>query len=399
MKVCGIICEYNPFHNGHLHQITTLRKAGYDKIIAVMSGNFAQRGAPCCADKWQRTAWALQNGVDLVIELPVVFALSSAEGFARGAVRILNGLGAVDALCFGSEHESLALLRQTAAFLVEEPPLFRESLREYLRQGLSFPAARALAVENHIGQAAAELLRSPNAILGVEYIKALLQEKSAILPLPIPREASGYHSKTLSGGIASASAIRAALLQNKANQVRGTLPPEVYHSLCGGIIQEEDFALPILSLLRRETPESLRALPDVSEGLENRLFSAARSSGSLTALFMQAKSVRYPETRIRRICFNALLGISAARQRSGLKNGAPLYARMLGFRQSAADLLRRIKESASLPFISKAADYIKFPEIEPLFLLDAAATDQYSLALKTDREAGRDFTAPLVILP
>lgn len=396
MKVCGIICEYNPFHNGHLYQFRRIREMGYDFIVCLMSGHFTQRGLPACRDKWERALWALRGGADVVLELPVAYALQSAEGFAAGGVRILHGLGVVDGLCFGCETDDLARLFQTASFLLSPDEAFQENLRGFLKKGCSFAAARALAIEKSLGTQAAHLLCSPNAILGIEYLKALKKYKSNISPVVIERRYAPYHSQDIEGEIASATAIREAIAK-KDERFLQALPAHTAKSLQQEFVESSAFSALILCALRRLGSPGIALLPDISEGLENRIFSAAQKSATFEEFCQTAKSARYPLSRIQRIAMYALLGLT--KEDISLANcpTAPLYARLLGFRKSAAPLLARIGQESRIPLLRRAADYKTLAQENRLFALDLAASDVYALCCG-QKSGGQDFTRPLILI-
>lgn len=215
MKTIGIIAEYNPFHNGHAYQIAELkRKTNADFVVIAMSGDFVQRGAPAIIDKYCRAEMALLCGADLVIELPVVWAVSSAEDFAMAGVTLFDKMGCIDGICFGAESDQLPLLKSIAGVLAEEPDIYRSALSSHLKKGLAFPAARAAALSDYFkstGMNFISILDTPNNILAVEYLKALKRRNSAMTPILIPRAGSGYHDTTINTPTASASAIRAAV--------------------------------------------------------------------------------------------------------------------------------------------------------------------------------------------
>jgi len=229
MKVLGIVVEYNPFHNGHLYHLQASRAScRADCVVGVMSGNFTQRGEPAIINKWARTEMALLNGVDLVIELPCAYAMASAEYFAFGAVKLLDSLGAVDTLCFGSESGNIQKLAEVASILADEPILYKQALKTSLASGKSFPAARQEALSNYLNSLLgrdylSDAITSPNNILGIEYLKALIKLNSKIVPISIERKGSGYHSLELSGEICSATAIRKTLAENNWSDAKQLL--------------------------------------------------------------------------------------------------------------------------------------------------------------------------------
>ena len=266
MKTIGIVAEYNPFHNGHLYQLQASRQqAGAECAVVVMSGNYTQRGEPAIVDKWARAEMALHSGADLVIELPVAYAMGSAEYFAYGAVKLLDSLGAIDMICFGSEAGSIDNLSAAARILADEPENYRSYLKEFLSEGISFPAARQKAIslyaksiygKDHLSS----LLKSPNNILGIEYLKALLRLKSNIIPMTIERIGSNYNSAELSGNMSSATSIRKILNDNGWDNARELLAntiPKCSADIMDrqfedgkGPIFPENYEMPLISALR-----------------------------------------------------------------------------------------------------------------------------------------------------
>ena len=329
--IFGVICEYNPFHNGHAYHLTQMRTQGATHIVAVMSGNFVQRGEPALVSKRLRTLWALQNGADLVLELPLPWAMSGAETFARGGVGLLHSLGCVEAISFGSEHADASLFSHTAAQLLSTD--FSAALTTPLASGMSFAQARETALNQTAGEECATLLRTPNDILGVEYAKAALQMNSSLRLCPILRSGANHHdSLPETGAIASASSVRAALRERgTAESVSPFLPKSVSDGLNSALRTGEapsslqHLERAILACWRTLSPEAAAQLPDVSEGIENRILTCARTATSLDDLFAQVKSKRYSHARIRRIVLSAFLGLTAADSA-----GIPPYLRILG---------------------------------------------------------------------
>lgn len=318
--ILGIVSEYNPFHNGHLRHLELSKQlTKTDFSVVVMSGNFVQRGDTSLVNKWVKTEMALKAGVDLVIELPTVYALSSAENFADGAVKILNSLGVVDFISFGSEIGEITPLNDIANILYKEPKEFSSLITTQLKSGLSYPKAREIALAQFFGssQKYTEILNNPNNILGVEYLKSLKRRRSHITPLTIKRDYSDYNSTKVKKGIASATAIR-TMIQNNKN-VHYVVPYETYELLDeeinnGRIVKDLTvFEKEIIYTLRKMTLSEISNLPDVSEGLENKIKVAANNFNNLDDLISNIKSKRYTQSRIQRILLYALLGISRKR--------------------------------------------------------------------------------------
>lgn len=377
MKIAGIVAEFNPLHNGHALLMKKVRNAGFTHIAVVMSGNYTQRGEPACLLKSARCRAALLCGADLVIELPLPFAVSSAENFAKGAVDILNSLGCVDSLCFGSESGDLSKLENCADRVLEinGSPL----LSEKLKLGYSFPAARAIAA----GKEFSEILNSPNDTLAVEYIKSLITLKSTVKPFAIRREGARHDDTEISRSAASASAIRTLFSSGKFSEAFDFIPDEAAEIFKGEISAQKGpfdfgkFELPLLSKIRSMSAQEFAEIPDVAEGLENRIFSAARKSCSLLQLYSEIKSKRYTMSRIRRIILCAYLGIDRS-----FTSSPPPYIRVLGFNERGAEILRAAKKSALLPVFMRHADFAVSDDLSrKLYALECRSTDLYTLCL------------------
>lgn len=331
MSVSGIICEYNPLHLGHKKQIDLLKARG-DAVVCLMSGNFVQRGHPAIFDKMVRAKAAVAAGADLVLELPVPYALSSAEGFAAGGVEILSKI--CDNLCFGAENPDADALMTTAEALLS--PRFSEKLRSYLDAGLSFPAARAAAI-GECGLDSA-LLASPNNILAIEYCKAILAQGSALSPLPIHR-AGGYHDTEADPENPSATALRARIAQGES--WCQYVPAEAIECFAAAAVHAlERGERAILARLRTMTDGEFEALPYGSEGLWRKLMHASRTCAALEAIIAATKSKRYTRSRIDRMILCAALGLTEA----DLRAGAP-YCRVLAFNDTGRTILNGVKDS------------------------------------------------------
>lgn len=388
MKNIGIIAEYNPFHNGHLYHLQETKKLGQaDHVVAVMSGNFTQRGEPAMYDKWIRAEMAVKNGVDLVLELPFVFACNNAEYFAAGAVRILNGLGCISHLSFGSESGELEGLIKVASLLVEEGPSFKETLMDYLGQGLSYPRARYEALKELEGDETAALIRDPNNILAVEYLKQWILTDSQMKPIVIKRAGKGYRDEGIDDSLASATAIRRKFAENRdIDHVRHAVPKATSNIMMrsdkGPVTDSEELYAMLVYKILTTPAEDLGEILSAGEGLENKLKKAIIKSRSYKELIASALSKRYTETRIKRLLLHTLTSLTKDDFFRNLKE-PHLYARVLGFSSDGAKLLRHIKqkECASIPIISNLNKEV-LPE-DPLWSLlhyDVLATDIYNLA-------------------
>lgn len=404
MIVSGIIAEYNPLHNGHLYHINATRQlTGADYIVCVMSSNFVQRGEAAIVNKWFRTQMALAAGIDIVIELPSLYATQNAEQFAFNAVKLLNSTGIIDYLCFGSESGDLSSLITTANLLHDEPLKLKSVIKEKLSQGMSYPSAIAQAL-SYINS---DFSLTPNNILALEYIKALKKLNSQIKPVTVKRLYSSYNSTALQGEISSATSIRKTILERSlAYEGIQRAIPEFSKSILSnafqrgyGPISMDAISLVILHELRKMPLTQLRNISDISEGLEYRIKEAAKEAGTFEMLIKLAKTKRYTWARIQRAIIHAMLGITDEMIHNLHIEGGPQYIRILGFSESGRKLLKHIDAKCSLPILSKAADYKNvLPAIgRTLFETEIYATDLYSLAYPNAelRRAGNEFTQDL----
>lgn len=396
MNVVGIVTEHNPFHNGHLYHVEKARElCDAEFVISVMSGHFLQRGEPALFNKWARAKMAALGGVDLVVELPTAFAVRSASVFSHGAVSLLNAMGVVTHICFGSEAGNTADLWPAARLLCQEPQDFRTILSQYLDKGLSYPAARSKAMEayftiNGSNNIPASLLSSPNNILGIEYMRSLLTLGSSIEPVTIKRFAAGYHDTEIgpSRSIASATSVREELksaggcMTEKVDSVVPSSTSEVMNNEIfngRGPVFIESYTKLIYYLLRTTTTEQIASLCDVSEGLENRILESAKSAGSVKELIDKIKSKRYTWTRIQRIITYIMLGFTSSMARSFEETG-PRYIRILGMSDKGRELLRVVKKKADLPVVIRTSPFLfKRDEISEMLEFDVKATDIYTL--------------------
>lgn len=397
MKIVGLITEYNPFHNGHLYHLNKSKEITCsDYSIAVMSGNFLQRGEPALVDKWTRAKMAVDNGVDLVIELPFIYACQSAEFFAYGAVRILDSLGIVDSVSFGSELGDIHLLEYIAEIFNSESEAFIEYLKDSLAQGNSFPKAREHALVNYLKDCAphysskiSDVISNPNNILSIEYLKALKKISSNIKPYTIKRKNSNYHDKNLTGRFSSATAIREQLLNNHmAKNIIDTVPAPTYISLQNFLEENKDFnrienfSNILLYILRNSTPEKLKSIIGVTEGLHNRIIDCSTNYSNINDILNCISTKRFTLTRLKRILIHLLIEINQD-EFNHLHFHGPQYIRVLGLNTKGFDILKQAKLKCSLPIITKFADYKEFGNrvLNQMILLDKKATDLYFLGL------------------
>ncbi len=418
MKTAGIIAEYNPFHHGHLYQLKQVREhIGADFIIIAMSGDFVQRGEPAIFDKYTRTRMALSCGADLVLEIPSISATSSAENFAYYGVSLLDQMGVVDFLCFGSELGELPPLQKAAKILWEEPETFKSRLRSCLRQGLSYPASTDEALR-FCDMDLSGVLSSPNNILAIEYLKALRRRESKIVPVTIRRRGQGYHDTSLSvppqirdenTDFASASAIRRLIFEGSENHWKSELPAPALQAL----LEEQPKPCPISpndlsALLNYRLLEALRnhddlsRFADISPELAKRLIHSALDFSSFTGRTEHLKTRNYTYARVCRAMLHLLLNITSEDIRTLRELGGVPYARVLGFCRRAEPLLSTIKANASIPLITKTADAgsLLSPRIFSMLEKDFFSSHLYqSLSFQKGRPMKNEYTKSVMILP
>lgn len=404
MKVVGLITEYNPFHNGHLYHLQEAKKiTGADYVVVVMSGNFLQRGAPAIVDKHTRTAMALLNGADLVLELPVFYATGSAEYFAMGSVSLLDKLGIIDSLCFGSECGDIEILSRIADVLLNEPEEYRTLLQAGLKQGLSFPAARSAALQGYLSDsfqssAIAGTISNPNNILGIEYIKALKKRNSLIKPYTISRISSNYHDTSLKESISSATALRSSILNTRDLRTLSNQVPKTVYQLLeekyqkGFPVCENDFSSILKYKLLSQDCNSLTDYMDVSTDLALKMINHLNRYENFHQFAGLLKSKELTHSRITRVLFHILLDITKKSMKDYIERDYIQYFRVLGFRKNSTLLLNGIKNASSVPLVTKLANINK--TLEPcqydMLLHDIFASDIYH-TIVTDK-----FSTPFI---
>ncbi len=395
MKITGIIAEYDPFHKGHAYHIAASRAAGASLIIVVLGGNFTQRGEAALLSKADRTRMALACGADLVVELPQPWACASAEGFAYGGVSLLHNMGCVDTISFGSECGDATDLQKIA--LCMQVPAFSEQLHKILDTGVPYAAALQQTVECSLGAKAAALLETPNNTLGLEYCKALLKLDSSIIPFTIKREGAAHNTANQNGDITSASHIRTLMYTGDIKSAMQFIPSEAAKILqiaydnghCLTDTRTADRIL--LSHLRRLSKEEIAVMPGVSEGLENRLFSAIQQQPSVDAVLQAVKTKRYPLTRLHRILSAAFLGIKPEWEKQ-----QPPYIRILGMRESGIPLLSKIQKSASLPLFTDVTQPPADAFSKEIFDFECKASNLYGGLLSIPTPCGQEFTCGMI---
>lgn len=412
-RVLGIIAEYNPFHNGHMYHLQKAKEqSGAQYCICVMSGNFVQRGNTSIVNKWKKAEMALLNGVDLVIELPTIYSVASAEGFSLGAIKLLNNLKIVDAISFGTETSDFAALNNISSIVNEEPMKYKSILNSELKKGLSFPKARenALMLYLNDNKRYDNILNTPNNILAIEYLKALKKIKSTIQPIPVKREKVYYNDNVIVDEFASATAIRKLLKNEEFSEIRKVVPKSTYQILkketeLGNVVLDlSRYEKEIIYNLRRMTVSEIAELPDVNEGLEHSLKNAANYSNDITNLINIVKTKRYTVTRIQRILICALLGIT--KRDVGMAKKTEPYIRVLGFNKKGKELISRINKQN--PKATVITSVKKFQDknnnnknskiYKRLLDIDIFSTNVYTMACKSESLANLDYTKNMVIL-
>lgn len=408
-EVLGIIGEYNPFHNGHLYHIAKSKEeTGAQYVVCVISGNFVQRGDTSIINKWAKAKMALEGGADLVIELPTIYSISSAENFAEGAIKILNSLKIVDTISFGMEANDVSILNNIANVLYAEPKEYTTMLAHELQKGNSFPKARENALLMYLNDIKkyANVLSGSNNILGIEYLKALKRTKSNITPVGIKREKVLYKDQYMVDEFASATAIRRMLMTRQFDDVRKSIPKTSYKIL-GEELKQGHYVLDlfkfekeILYQLRKMTVEEIKKLPDVSEGLENSIKNAADSCNSLNELINIVKSKRFTQTRIMRILLYTLLEIDKKQMETSRK--IIPYTRVLGMNEKGKQLISEItKANPKINIVTSVKKYMddnNNKNLKEMLQKDIFATNVYTLGYEKDSWANLDYTNKIIIL-
>ncbi len=406
-NVLGIVAEYNPFHNGHLYHLQKSKELTNSEFtICIIGGNFSQRGDTSIVDKWTKTEMALNNGIDLVIELPTIYNISSAENFADGAIKILDSLKIVDFVSFGSEVGNINTLDNIAKVLVDEPKEYITMLNHELNTGNSFPKAREKALMLYLNDIRryTNVLSEPNNILGIEYLKALRKQNSLIRGVTITREKAGHNDTKYKNNFASATAIRDYIYNKKFNEISHTMPANVSSMLRmkidrGEIITSlKAYEREIVYTLRKMSIAEISELPDVSEGLENTIKTAANTYNNLEDIISLIKSKRYTYTRICRILLYALLNITKKDMKLSMKEQP--YIRVLGFNKNGEFLLSEIaNQNPKLPIITSVKKFIDTnnnKNLQRLLDIDIFATNVYTLGYEYNSLCNLDYTKSII---
>lgn len=397
MNLLGLIVEYNPFHNGHKYHLEKSKEiTNATHTVAIMSGSFLQRGEPALFDKYTRAEMAVKNGVDLVIELPTLYACQSAEIFSHGAVATLNSLNCVNSLCFGSEEGNIDILQTISEILVKEPSDFKTTLKNFLDEGIVFPVARNKALyeyikNNHLLELSEDelqqVLNSSNNILGIEYIKSLIKLNSSIKPYTITRIASKYNSTDIESNICSATAIRNSLKDNTDLKLIENVVPlhtfnEINHKINTNFNPVFDYMFyDLLSSTIIRDVDNLTKYFEVNEGIENKIYSNVFTSKNLEELINSTKSKRYTMTKIKRTLNNILLGINRDDVIKVKDLDRVPYIRILAFNNKGREIIKKIKTSSDIEIITKFSkiSHVDDPIFDTLIKYDLKSSNMYNL--------------------
>ena len=397
MNLLGLIVEYNPFHNGHKYHLEKSKEiTNATHTVAIMSGSFLQRGEPALFDKYTRAEMAVKNGVDLVIELPTLYACQSAEIFSHGAVATLNSLNCVNSLCFGSEEGNIDILQTISEILVKEPSDFKTTLKNFLDEGIVFPVARSKALyeyikNNHLLELSEDklqqVLNSSNNILGIEYIKSLIKLNSSIKPYTITRIASKYNSTDIESNICSATAIRNSLKDNTDLKLIENVVPlhtfnEINHKINTNFNPVFDYMFyDLLSSTIIRDVDNLTKYFEVNEGIENKIYSNVFTSKNLEELINSTKSKRYTMTKIKRTLNNILLGINRDDVIKVKDLDKVPYIRILAFNNKGREIIKKIKTSSDIEIITKFSkiSHVDDPIFDTLIKYDLKSSNMYNL--------------------
>ena len=399
-KRIGIIAEYNPFHNGHLYQIQKAKElTGADTVIAVMSGNFTQRGETSLINKFEKAKMALQNEVDMVIELPTIYSISSAENFALGGVKILNEIGNIDYLVFGIEEENLEKLQAIADVLVNEDNEFKRNIKEELNKGNSYPKAREIALKKVLlSENVENIMQKPNNILAIEYLKALKTTNSKIKPIAIKRKNTMHNDENINENYASGTYIRKLFIENNFNEIRKVVPKYTYERLLelknqGAYVSSiNDFSDIVIYKIRTMTKEEISQIADVNEGLENIIKLASTTCKTIDEIVEKVSTKRYTKTRISRILTYILLDITKSEIEQS-KNANP-YIRVLGINKKIEGILKTINNDKLITSLKK---FEENNGENQLLNIDKKATEIYTIKYPKSVQANLDYTSKFII--
>ena len=399
-KRIGIIAEYNPFHNGHLYQIQKAKElTGADTVIAVMSGNFTQRGHTSLINKFEKAKIALQNEVDMVIELPTIYSISSAENFALGGIKILNEIGDIDYLVFGIEEENLEKLQTIADVLVNEDNEFKRNIKEELDKGNSYPKAREIVLKKVLSSENVEnIMQKPNNILAIEYLKALKTTNSKIKPIAIKRKNTMHNDENINENYASGTYIRKLFIENNFNEIKKVVPKYTYERLLelknqGTYVSSiNDFSDIVIYKIRTITKEEISQIADVNEGLENSIKLASTTCRTIDEIIDKVSTKRYTKTRISRILTYILLDITKSEMEQAKKNNP--YIRVLGINKKYEGILKTINNDKLITSLKK---FEENNGENQLLNIDKKATEIYTIKYPKSVQANLDYTSKFII--
>lgn len=399
-KRIGIIAEYNPFHNGHLYQIKKAKElTGADTVIAVMSGNFTQRGETSLVNKFEKTKIALQNEVDMVIELPTIYSISSAENFALGGIKILNEIGNIDYLVFGIEEDNLQELQAIADVLVNENDEFKSKIKTELDKGNSYPKAREITLKKVLlSENMKDIMQKPNNILAIEYLKALKITNSRIKPFAIKRKNSMHHDNNINENYASGTYIRKLFIENNFDEISKVVPKYTYERLSelkshGTYVTSiNDFSDIVIYKIRMMTKEEISKIADINEGLENSIKLASTTCKTIDEIIDKVSTKRYTKTRISRILTYILLDITKSDMEQSKKNDP--YIRVLGINKKCEEILSTINNNKLITSLKKFEENNGENE---LLNIDKKATEIYTIKYPKSVDANLDYTSKFII--
>ena len=399
-KRIGIIAEYNPFHNGHLYQIQKAKElTGADTVIAVMSGNFTQRGDTSLINKFEKAKIASQNEVDMVIELPTIYSISSAENFALGGIKILNEIGNIDYLVFGIEEENLEKLQAIADVLVNEDDEFKRNIKEELDKGNSYPKAREIALKKVLSsENVKNIMQKPNNILAIEYLKALKITNSKIKPIAIKRKNTMHNDENINENYASGTYIRKLFIENNFNEIKKVVPKYTYERLLelknqGTYVSSiNDFSDIVIYKIRTMTKEEISKIADVNEGLENSIKLASTTCKIIDEIIEKVSTKRYTKTRISRILTYILLDITKSDMEQS-KNNDP-YIRVLGINKKCEEILSTINNNKLITSLKK---FEENNGENQLLNIDTKETEIYTIKYQKSVQANLDYTSKFII--
>ena len=399
-KSIGIIAEYNPFHNGHLYQIQKAKElTGADTVIAVMSGNFTQRGDTSLINKFEKAKIALQNEVDMVIELPTIYSISSAENFALGGIKILNEIGNIDYLVFGIEEDNLQELKAIADVLVNENDEFKRTIKEELDKGNSYPKAREIALKKVLSSENVEnIMKKPNNILAIEYLKALKTTNSKIKPFAIKRKNTMHNDENINENYSSGTYIRKLFIENNFDEIKKVVPKYTYERLLelknqGTYVSSiNDFSDIVIYKIRTMTKEEISQIADVNEGLENSIKLASTTCKTIDEIIEKVSTKRYTKTRISRILTYILLDITKSEMEQAKKNNP--YIRVLGINKKCEEILSTINNNKLITSLKK---FEENNGENQLLNIDKKATEIYTIKYQKSVQANLDYTSKFII--